>query len=47
VRQVGEEVEREIMGNVVTEEEVVKKKEGVEAMKRREAEASKDAGKSL
>ena len=40
VREIGEEVEREIMGNMVTEEEVVRKKEcagvGVETGKNNE-----------
>jgi hypothetical protein len=36
VREIGAEVEKEIMGNMVTEEEVVKKKEGADALKRGE-----------
>jgi hypothetical protein len=36
VREIGAEVEKEIMGNMVTEEEVVKKKEGADALKREE-----------
>ena len=53
VKQIGEEVEKEIKGNVVTEEEVVRKKQGVDASRRAEYEANtkreagKDAGKSL
>lgn len=40
VRALGAEVERETMGRVVTEEEVVRKKQGVEMLARSAAEVS-------
>jgi hypothetical protein len=40
VREIGCEVEREVFGRIVTEEEVVKKREEADAIRRKDAETS-------